>query len=243
MHTWGAGGDRRQGSLSQKHRENGLAELPSRLRTWASPQDCPENSELHASLKLFSFMDQLVMTREQWMYKAGRKLLAVRGWEEFQGSWGLNASVSLQVGKWSLLSVFTQLFLFEQQPLWLWCKNKLIPKPLLAMSWLSVYCLSTHTEKRGKLVSFHEVISVLISMLRCFLYMKNKNAPLSWRNLIFLASWDQQLCYFALKFFKKLIYLNWRIITIFWWVLPHITWISFFKESSKVILFLRWFFM
>ena len=141
----------------------------------------------------------------------------------------------------SLLSVFTQLFLFEQQPLWLWCKNKLIPKPLLAMSWLSVYCLSTHTEKRGKLVSFHEVISVLISMLRCFLYMKNKNAPLSWRNLIFLASWDQNFCYFPLNFFKKLIYLNWRIITIFWWFLPHITWISFFKESSKVILFFFFF--
>ena len=132
--------------LIVKHRENGLAELPDRLRPWASPQGSPENSELHASLKLFSFMDQLVMTREQWMYKAGRKLLAVRGWEEFQGSWGLN-SASLQVGKGGLLSVFTQLFLFEQQPHWLWCKNKLNPKPLLATSWLSVYCLSTHTEK------------------------------------------------------------------------------------------------
>ena len=145
-------------------------------------------------------MDQLVMTREQWMYKAGRKLLAVRGWEEFQGSWGLN-SASLQVGKGGLLSGFTQLFLFEQQPHWLWCKNKLNPKPLLATSWLSVYCLSTHTEKWGKLVSFHEVISVPISMLRCFLYMKNKNAPVSWRNLVFLASWDQQLWYFPLKIF------------------------------------------
>ena len=78
-------------------------------------------------------------------------------------------------------------------------QNKLVPKPLLAMSWLSVYCLSTHTEKWGKLVSFHEVISAPISMLRCFLHMKNKNAPLSWRNLIFLASWDQQLWYFPLK--------------------------------------------
>lgn len=175
------------------------------------------------------------MTREQWMYKAGRTLLAVRNWEEFQGSWGLKCLCIAAGGQTEpSVSFYSTVSFWAATSLTL-MQNKLVPKPLLAMSWLSVYCLSTHTEKWGKLVSFHEVISVPISMLRCFLHMKNKNAPLSWRNLIFLASWDQQLWYFPLKIKQNNFFELEDNYNIF--ILPHITLISFLKESSEMIFY------
>lgn len=204
--SWGAGGERGQGSLSQRCIENGLAGLPPRLRTWVwSPLKATLRtpsftrlSSCSASRISSSWPVNSDCTRQEenpWLSEAGRN---------FQASWGLKTSVSLQEGERRLLSVFIEVFLFEQQPHWLWCKNKLIPKPQLETSWLPVYCLPTHTEeKRWNLVSFQEAISVPISMLRCLFYMKNIKAPLSWRNLFFLASWGWQLWYFIFKFLKE----------------------------------------
>lgn len=77
-------------SLSEVHRKwAGRAAFQAQDLSLVSPQGHPENSELHASLKLFSFTDQLILTREQWLYKAGRKPLAVRGWEEFPSLLGI----------------------------------------------------------------------------------------------------------------------------------------------------------
>ena len=130
-------------------------EQAGRPSFWARGPDTCKELRFQATLRRALHVSEAVLLHGSprhdllGMTVQGRKnTLAVRGWAEFLRLMGIRSLPVAAGGERCLLSVFIQVFLFEHQPHWLWFEKKLIWKPWLEISWLLVYCLSTHTKEK-----------------------------------------------------------------------------------------------
>lgn len=100
--------------------QNRLAGLPSGLEDQTSGRSCPSRPPREELLQFSGAVllhgspckDLLAMTVQDTKKPLG----GPEAGRNFQGSWGLKTSVSLQEGEQCLLSVVVQAFLFEHQP-------------------------------------------------------------------------------------------------------------------------------